>query len=1114
MQLSALFRTQIVTAMKLTTILLLAATISVAARSTAQNVTLTLKNAPIEKAFTELEKQTGYSFIYSKVQLAGTKKVDLQISNTQLVQVLQTLFKDQPITYSIQDNKYIVIRRKEESPNEIQPANPLPVNIDVSGRVTDNEGNPLMGASVKAKGTNIGTATNAEGFYILKGIDENATLEIEYVGFTKQTMPVVKRKIINFSLKRNDNLLDEVMIKAYGTDTKRFTTSNSGTLKREDIEKQPINNPLLALQGRIAGVEVIQSNGVPGGGIKIRIQGQNNLNPNITGSDPLIVIDGVPYPSQNLATFTGGPALNVGGSILGNSSGITPSEQGVQGNPLSYINPADIESIDVLKDADATAIYGSRAANGALLITTRKGVAGQSKIDINVQQGWGRVPKKLDLLNSQQYMEMRREAKRNDNALINTTDYDLRGLWDTTRYTDWQKELIGGTARYSRITASFSGGATNVSYLISGTYGSESSVFPGEFANKKGSVHFNVNATSTNQKFRIQLSGNYISDKNSLPSQDFTYQAISFAPVGPALFNPDGTLNWAPDPLANGNSSWLNPLANMYTLFDSKTNKLTSNAVLSYKILPGLEIKSSFGYNNLSTDQFYASLNNAFKPETRLSRTRLANFNFNSIKIWIAEPQINWRKKTSFGNFDILIGSAIQQQDNIGRRFTASGQPSDQQLKDIASAITVRSPIVDISTYRYNGVFGRIAYNMADKYLINLTARRDGSSRFGSDNLFHNFGALGAGWIFTEEKFLKEIHRILSFGKLRGSYGTTGNDQIGNYQFLSLFRTGAIDVPYQGAAGLDIVGLPNPGLQWEETKKLQFGIDLGFVKDRILLTVNYLRNRSSNNLTTIYLPVVTGFTQITDNLPALIQNTGWEFSLNTENIKTQNFTWKSGLNLTIPSNKLLAFPGLETSTFATQYLIGQSLSIVRDQTFLGVNPLTGKYVLSAERDAFYNAAPKYYGGFQNSISYKGVELSFLFQFTKQTAKDANIGGFSSPGVFSASTGFGNQPVSVLDHWRKPGDISYFQQYTATNIATYSGTRDIIDASYIKLKNISLSYQLPALIVKKMHLQSARLFFHGQNLFALTKYKGFDPENLNMVALPPLRMLSFGAQVTF
>jgi TonB-linked SusC/RagA family outer membrane protein len=1114
--------TQMLRIMKMSALLLLLVLQALARPTASAQVTLKEKSATLEKVLKQIQKQSNYSLSFDEILVREKgKPVAIDVNNVPVEVAVEKVNRTQDKIEVILNGHIISVREKkllgsvtpDVSPGLFTPPAPGSVNIDVSGKVSDEEGNPLVGASVKVRGTNNGTTTNAEGLYILKGVDENATLEIEFVGFAKQTMPVVKRKMINFSLKRNNNLLDEVTIKAYGTDTKRFTTSNSGTLKREDIEKQPVNNPLLALQGRIPGVEVIQSNGIPGGGIKIRIQGQNNLNPSFTNSDPLIVIDGVPYPSQNLTTFTGGPFAVAGATtILGNSSGLA-SEQGPQGNPLSNINPADIESIDVLKDADATAIYGSRAANGALLITTRKGVAGQSKININVEQGWGGLPKKLDLLNSQQYMEMRREAKRNNNARVNTTDYDLRGIWDTTRYTDWQEELIGGTARFSRITAGISGGAANMSYLVSGTYGSESSVFPGDFANTTGSLHFNLNAATNNQKFRLQLSGTFRAGRNALPSEDFTFRAVNFAPVAPALYNADGTLNWAPDPTANGNSTWLNPLANMYTLFESKTNTLTSNAVLSYQIIPGLEIKSNFGYNSLMTDQFYASLNNSFKPEVRLGHLRFASFSFNNIKIWIVEPQISWRTKTKIGNFELLLGSTIQQQDNLGRGIGASGQPSDQQLKDMASATSVTASGVDLARYRYNAVFGRIAYSLAGKYLFNLTARRDGSSRFGSDNLFHNFGAIGVGWIFTEEKFIKGSQHILSFGKLRGSYGTTGNDQIGNYRFMSLFRTTIGQVPYQGAAGLDPAGLPNPNLQWEETRKLQFGIDLGFVKDRVLVTVNYLRNRSSNNLTTVNLPIVTGFNSITDNLPALIQNSGWEFSLNTENVKTKNFTWKSGLNVTIPSNKLLDFPNLATSTFAQQYLIGQSLSIARDNTFFGVNPITGRYNNSSTLDAVYDRASKYYGGFQNSISYRGIELTFLLQFAKQTAKD--IAGYVPAGVFASTDGYGNQPIRVLDRWQKPGDISNYQQFSADpSTLNNSGTRDLIDASYIKLKNISLSYQLPAVIIKKMHLQSARLFFNGQNLFALTKYGGFDPETLNIISLPPLRMLTIGAQVTF
>jgi len=338
-----------------------------------------------------------------------------------------------------------------------------------------------------------------------------------------------------------------VQVIAYGTTTRRLSTGDVSTVRAADIEKQPVSNPLLALQGRIPGLQITQASGLAGSGVKVRIQGQNSIG---FGSDPLYIVDGVPFASQLL------PTIN---NILGESGKVNNIPSGT-GNPLSFINSSDIESIDILKDADATAIYGSRGANGVILITTKKGKAGQTKVDVNIQRGYGQVTRRLDLLNTQQYLQMRREAFTNDGLAIPTTttvpasdNYDLT-FWDQNKSTDWQKVLIGGTARYTDIHGSVSGGNKNITALIGAAYKKETTVFPGDFADQKGSLHVMINNVSENQKFKISLSGNYLIDNNELPGRDLTSAALSLPPNAPSLYNSDGSLNWATD--ASGSTTW------------------------------------------------------------------------------------------------------------------------------------------------------------------------------------------------------------------------------------------------------------------------------------------------------------------------------------------------------------------------------------------------------------------------------------------------------------------------------------------------------------------------------------------------------------------------------
>jgi TonB-linked SusC/RagA family outer membrane protein len=1116
---------QAVRIMKLTTILLLAACLQLSARGISQTISISVKDAPLLSVLKAIEKQTDFVFIVDNQWLQKSKKVTITANNLPLQKVLELCFKDQPLTYNI-SGKVIVISPKEVKAKDISLVNEQQV-IDVKGRVVNENGEPVQ-ASVTVKGTKEGTTTNANGEFRLQNVDENAVLVISGVGIEERELKVAGKTNLYAVVKIAVKPLDEVQMIAYGTTTKRLNTGNVSSVKASDIEKQPVNNPLLALEGRVPGLVVNQNTGISGGGITIRIQGQNSLN---RGSDPLYIIDGVPYISQLLPNYSGTTG------ILGDNGNTNlPYGQGGGGNPLAFINPADIESIEILKDADATAIYGSRAGNGAVIITTKKGKVGPVKTDINVQSGFGKVTRFLPLLNTQQYLEMRHEAKTNDGAPVLSTDYDINGTWDTTRNTDWQKELLGGAAHYTDAQASISGGNVNTTFLVGTGYHRETTVFPGDLSDQKGSVHLNLNNTSPNQLFKLQIDAKYLVDNNKLITTDLTRRTILMAPDAPPLYNADGSLNW--EPLSNGNSSWVNPLNYLLRKYDAKTNNLISNAILSYRILSGLEIKSSFGYTNLQRNEIALTPSISYAPESRITSTRVSNFGKGNINSWIIEPQATYKMQISKGRLEALVGSTILQLNSDQQRFDASGFSSDAVMEDIRAASSISIPSVGgsvSSVYRYNAIFSRLTYNWQNKYIVNLAARRDGSSRFGSENEFHNFGSVAGAWIFSEERFFKKQVSLLSFGKIRGSYGSTGNDQIGDYQFMNLYSPYSVPTAYQGIAALTPQNLPNSHLQWEETKKLQFGLDLGFIKDRIILNVNYYRNRSSNLLQEYALPIITGFTSIQTNFPALVENTGWEFSVNTTNIIKKDFNWTSFLNFTIAKNTLESYTDLETSSSKYTYVVGQPVTIQKRLPYLGVDPSSGLYIFADahgnagsstftldDRTALININPKFYGGLQNNITYKGFALDFLFQFVKQIKPNYFLGNF--PGEFDNNTSIysaqGNQPTWVLDRWQKPGDLATHQKfstfypskiYLPYNDATVSSAV-LSDASFIRLKNVSFSWSLPEKIKRNIKLKNARIYVQGQNLKTITHFMGMDPENANINTLPPLRVITLGIQI--
>lgn len=1105
--------------MRITAIILLFFCLHVSGKTLGQNVTYTSKNEPLLKVFSAFTKQTGYTFFYRNEDVDPSKLITVTLKDAPLSKALDKIFENLLLQFEIEGKTIVISKRIEQRP--------VPKEIDafdISGKIINERGEPVVGASIQVKGSSRGTRSDQKGEFFLTGFNETVILVISGAEIRTVEVRIADSNPVNIVVTSKISELDQVLVVAYGTTTKRLTTGNTASIKAKEIEKQPVNNPLLAMQGRVPGLTITQNTGVAGGGITVRIQGQNSLN---RGTDPLYVIDGVPYISQLL------PNISTDVGILGpNGNNNSSYAQGGGGNPLSFINPADIESIDILKDADATAIYGSRGANGVILITTKKGKVGKTTMDLNVQNGFGKVTRMLPLLDTRQYLDMRYKAFQNDGInwrASNVSANDLK-VWDTTRYTDWQKILIGGTSQFSDAQLSFSGGNATTSFLVGAGYHRETTVFPGDLNDNKITTHFNISHVSSDQRFRLNFTGSYMYDNNNLIKTDFTQLSLTLAPNAPSLYNEDGTLNWAP--LSNGRSSWYNPLAYLENKYNIKTNNLLASALVGYQLLPSLEFKTSLGYTFMQQKEIYKTPIMSFSPETRANSSRYSNFSDNLTKSWIVEPQLNYTHSLGNGMLSLLAGTTFSQNNSVGTQLYGYGYSSDLLLEDITSAPTIGAVSSLNSVYKYNAFFGRVNYILDNSYIINITGRRDGSSRFGAENMFNNYWSTAAAWIFSNDSNIKNLFSFLSFGKLRASYGTTGNDQIGDYQFMNLYNSYPVAVAYQGATGITPLGLPNPYLQWEETKKIQVGIDLGFNRDNILLNVNYYRNRSSNLLQGYQLPSTTGFGDIQMNFPATIQNKGWEMMFTSNNIDRSGFKWTTSANITFPDNKLLSFQDLASSSYANQYVIGEPVSIKRVFRLSGVNPNTGIYQFSTKDggnsatpvnpdDATHliNTDPVYYGGLQNSFSYKGIELTVLLQFSKQIATDYYLG--NSPGRFSSTGMTGNQPVYILDAWEQAGDNANIQRYSSSYPSgislpyTYARLSDraFSDASFIRCKNLSLSFNLLQYFDRKVKIANARLYVQAQNLFTITNYKGIDPESASVTRMPPLKVVTFGLQLS-
>jgi TonB-linked SusC/RagA family outer membrane protein len=1092
--------------MELVSMIILMASLTVQAKDLKQTITLSYEDAPLETVLKDIEKQTGYTFFYRTNWVKQAKKVTIKASNLNLERALELCFKDQPVVYSVSGKIITISPKTEKVPEEKSKTDrSSSLFIDLKGKIIAESGVPLEGVSVSIKGTDNGTTTDKEGDFFLKNVDVNGVLVVSSVGYDKQQFSIKGKTYIALQLKAAVANLDEVQVIAYGQTTKRLNTGSVSTIKSKDIEKQPVNNVLYALAGRIPGAEIIQQTGLPGSGVRVKIRGQNSI---LNGNAPLFIIDGVPYPSDN--------APSPSDALLGNS-------YGAGGNPLSLINPNDIESIDVLKDADATAIYGSRGASGVILITTKKGKVGATQLTINAQSGVGKVARKMDLLNTKEYLDLRHEAFKNDGSPIDPNiDYDLT-QWDTTRYTDWQKELIGGTSHYNDVQATISGGSQITQFLISSNYHKETTVFPGNSNYQRSSTNFNISNTSANKKLKLSLSGTYSVEDNRLPP-DVTGNAFTLAPNAPAMFNSDGSINWEPN--ASGISTWGtgvtdNPAAKLLSRYRFRTNTLLSNGIISYQIFPGFEIKSNLGYTNIQNNSLLAVPLTSYDPSTWQTIQRHSTFSNNLTSNWIIEPQVTYAKNIFKGEIKTLIGATIQKNSTNSQSFDAIGFNSDQVLDNISSASKV-TPYSSSLTYRYSAIFGKINYNWQDRYIFNLTARRDGTSRFGPAERFQNFGAIGVGWMFTHEKFWKLP--FVTFGKLRGSFGTSGSDQVGDYSYMDLYNSQIVTAPYMNSIGIQPSRIYTPDLAWEETKKTEVGLELGLLNNKVFLSFDLYQSRSSNQLMDYTLPSITGFTTIKKNLNAKVQNRGFEFELKSQNVSVKNFTWSSSFNLSINRNKLLSAPD-QIDPFILNK-VGHSLSSDFTYHFLGVDPITGLYQfadshgaptsnpnVATDKNFLVDPSNKFYGGLQNSFTYKNFQLDIHFQYVfgqKATIVSSNY-----------IPGFGryNQPKSVLERWQTPGDVSSVQRISQnfSVLNTYSlflnSDGAYGDASYIRLRNCSLSWLLPKAVLQKVHLKYAKFYAQGQNLLTLTNYKGVDPETRNTTMLPLLRIVTAGIQLT-
>jgi TonB-linked SusC/RagA family outer membrane protein len=1111
----------------------------------AQQITLSEKNSSLDKVFKKITAQTGVNFIYRDEWLKQTKDVTLSVKNANLKDVLDRCFSGQPFTYEIIGNMVVV---KERVVVSMVTKDDLSTPVTIRGRVVDSTGTPLQGASLSFRGASRGIVTDLRGEFTWNGLPEGTVVVISFTGYENREIVASAhgQSYYYIALKSSPSELDAMVIQAYGSTSRRFNVGSISTVDAATIEKQPVTNILLALEGQAPGLAVNATNGVPGSTVLIQVRGQNTMTSNPTSfgpasfkpyDQPLFIIDGVPFATQNarLSQFTNlaNPANFSGG--INQLTGL---------GAFGDINPADIESISILKDADATSIYGTQGSNGVILITTKRGKAGKTNFNLTANTSFNSAAREVKLMNTQQYLQLRNQAFALDSITPSQNPYDQTyapdlTIFDQNRYTDWQKVIFGKTSNNTDVHASVSGGSINNTFLLSGGYTRSDYNFPGNFADQRFTLHNAYHHLSPDDRLTLDEIMDYSYDQNNSASFGAGGQ-ILLPPNTPALLDSAGNIVWNYKGVDMSQYQFYDLLKKPANL---ATYNLSNSLRLSYKILTGLSLSVNLGYNRNTSNEHTADPAAAQGP---LYFNRTAAFATNNYQTINIEPQVDFNRTIGKGQLSALVGGTYKKNTNTQTITSGGGYASDDLLGSIDGAATI-SANDNSSLYKYAAVFARLKYIYNQRYILSLTGRRDGSSNFGPGRQFGDFGSVGGGWIFSEEKGFKKQVRVISFGKLSASYGTSGSDGIAAYQFQPFWTSINSVNAYQGSAPALPQNLYNPNYSWALKKSLNVSMDLGVFHDRLLANATFYRDREGNELGGYTLPSQAGFGSVLENLPANIQNEGWEFTLTSHNIQSKKVSWTTTFNITFNRNKLISLPGLESSPYRLDYQIGKPTSIVFGYKYAGVDPATGlfeyydrkgnktinpTYALPADGGDIQPIADrevKYMGGFGNTVTYKRFNLYVFFQFSSQTAPNYlnKVYGGSPPG--SAAINYPEAMVGKF--WTKPGDVAQFGRPFVTSFSFFpvfsqsnaslaasnfsSSSAAYSDDTYMRLKTVALSYSLPDSWLRRAHIKDGKIYVNVQNLLTFTNFKVADPETFgDFTTFPIQRIVACGLNFNF
>ena len=1061
--------------MKLTVFLTIVSLFQIQANSYSQSkkITLDMPDATVEEVIQEIESRSDFKFLLNRKDVDLRRKVSIKVSKRTIETVLSELFAGTDVGYEVL-KKQIILRRisgkmnaSANSPSDKK--NEVILQFQVTGTVTDSDNVPLPGASILEKGTTNGVQTDFDGNFSIGITDENAVLVFSYIGFGNKEVPVNGQSTINVQLAESAEGLDEVVVVGYGSVKKSDLTGSVSQVKTETLEAAPVFNMEQALKVGASGVRVSQNSGTPGSRIQVRIRGGNSL---IGDNQPLYVVDGFPV--------TGG---------------------------IDFLNPSDIESVDILKDASATAIYGSRGANGVVIITSKRGTVGQdSKIEVNSYFGMQQAINRYDLLNAKEYAVIANEWLKNEGQeqFFNVDEVQNPG-------TDWQ-DAIFRVAPVNNHTITFSGGSEKGRYSISGNFYDQKGIIENSGVTR-GSVRVNLDQELKSwlkMGVNLQLARN---EQNSVPVDNGNrgnsmLSAAASAPPTLPLYNEDGLPTQIEQAYNFGSADMRNPL--IYTLRKDRSlsNSILANTTFDITFSPELTFRSLLGL------QYENEKNEGFVPVIYDNDRGSASERNSYSNSFLTENVLTYAK-TFNEKHDLNVIGGVTYQTNLNRNSSIGVNGFSNNITenfDLGAAESIGNPSSGYSDWTLVSFLSRANYSFDNKYLITASIRADGSSRFGADNKWGYFPSGALAWRISDEPFL-ENNKLISNLKLRASYGITGNTALNPYQ--SLDRLNSVKYIYEGQTdviGFVPSGISNSELKWETTGQLDIGFDLNIFNDRLRFVFDYYKKNTKDLLASVPLPPTVGFGSILRNIGE-IQNKGIEFSVDA-NILTGDFKWNASAQISANNNEVINLAGDSDIFGSDQGAVWPSANIAREgevlgafyglledgldeQGFIKYQDLSGPEgvpdgtINALDRVILGSYNPDFIYGLSSNFSYKGIEL------------DVQLEGVQGNELFNATDGThlnsfqrgNNQFRDILgNYWTEenPNPNAKYPKISSATQVTVSD-RFIEDASYLRVRSLRLAYNLPVSKIGLTAFDTAQLYISGTNLFTFTNYTGLDPE---------------------